>query len=145
MPAGNSKELEPDVATSPPGGVLDDSNKRAPKTDESRSGGGGGDGQRQGQQNAKKKRGRLVPGSLLLTSLSASALPNTEKGAFSKQVRAPARMPVARTLRWVWRGVEARRNLNDGCRWDLNGNTESTFKLSPLLLADISPSYRVRF
>lgn len=91
MSAIDSKELEPDVATSPSGGVLDDSGgekakKRAQKTEESRSGGGGGDGQQQGQQLAKKSKGRLVPGSLVLTSLSASALPNTEKGAFSKQV-----------------------------------------------------------
>lgn len=38
------------------------------------------------QHHANKKRGRLVPGSIVLTSLSASAMPNTEKGVFSKQV-----------------------------------------------------------
>lgn len=34
----------------------------------------------------KKPKGRVVPGSLLLTSVSASDLPDTEKGMFSKQV-----------------------------------------------------------
>ncbi|CAN0001945.1 unnamed protein product, partial [Hapterophycus canaliculatus] len=36
-------------------------------------------------QQATKKRGRLVPGSLVLTCVSATGMPNTEKGAFSKQ------------------------------------------------------------
>ena len=64
--------------------------KRSHITQESTGGGGGvggvGDSQQLGQKQGKKSKGRLVPGSLLLTSLSASALPNTEKGAFSKQV-----------------------------------------------------------
>ena len=34
----------------------------------------------------KTPKGRVVPGSLLLTSVSASDLPDTEKGVFSKQV-----------------------------------------------------------
>lgn len=38
------------------------------------------------QQGTKPRKGRLVPGSLVLSSLSASDLPNTEKGVFSKQV-----------------------------------------------------------
>lgn len=45
----------------------------------------GGDGKGK-QQRAKQRKGRLVPGSLVLTSLSASDLPDTEKGVFSKQV-----------------------------------------------------------
>ena len=40
----------------------------------------------QGVPGAKKSKERVVPGSLLVTSVSASDLPDTEKGMFSKQV-----------------------------------------------------------
>lgn len=36
---------------------------------------------------AKKTKKRVVPGSLLITDVSASGLPDTEKGMFSKQAR----------------------------------------------------------
>ncbi|CAM9761994.1 unnamed protein product, partial [Scytosiphon promiscuus] len=45
----------------------------------------GAQSEKKAQQHADKKRGRLIPGSLVLASLSASSMPNTEKGVFSKQ------------------------------------------------------------
>lgn len=86
-----ASSLEPE-----PGGARDASagakaKKRAHQKEDAGnrgSGGGGGDGEQQQdeQQQPKRRKGRLVPGSLLLTTLSASDLPNTEKGVFLKQV-----------------------------------------------------------
>lgn len=88
-------KLGPDGEHSAPGGARDASagGAKAKKRAHQKQGAGnrgsvGGDGEKQQdeQQQPKRRKGRLVPGSLLLTSLSASALPNTEKGVFSKQV-----------------------------------------------------------
>lgn len=65
--------------------------KRARNTEKRGEAGGGRAGDngeaRPEQPQVKKRKGRLVPGSLVLTSVSASDLPDTEKGVFSKQVR----------------------------------------------------------
>lgn len=65
--------------------------KRARNTEKRGEAGGGlsgdnGDTRPEQPQVKKRKKGRLVPGSLVLTSVSASDLPDTEKGVFSKQV-----------------------------------------------------------
>lgn len=63
--------------------------------------GKGDDGKEGGQQRAKPRKGRIVPGSLVLTSLSASDLPNTEKGVFSKQVRCEQEETAVLTFKYA--------------------------------------------
>lgn len=46
-------------------------------------------------KEAKKVKRRMIPGSLLLSKISASDLPDTEKGIFSKQVKTLPRFLVA--------------------------------------------------
>lgn len=95
-PLATSLEPGPDGEHSAPRGARDTSagDAKAKKRAHQKEGGAGnrgsvdGDGEQQQdeQQQPKRRKGRLIPGSMLLTSLSASALPNTEKGVFSKQV-----------------------------------------------------------
>lgn len=87
-----SLEVEPDGENTPPAENLTDEkakeNTREKREHGDAAGGVGDDGpQADKLQKAKKKRGRLVPGSVVLTALAASDMPNTEKGVFSKQVR----------------------------------------------------------
>ncbi|CAM9147585.1 unnamed protein product, partial [Pylaiella littoralis] len=86
-PLVGSLEFGTGVEQGPTGGASDvlvgaKAKERADRKEGGDDGGGGGKGE---QQRAKPRKGRLVPGSLVLTSLSATELPNTEKGLFSKQ------------------------------------------------------------
>lgn len=49
--------------------------------------GSGEEGRGRTPDDKNKVKGRIVPGSLVLMSVAAFNLPNTEKGVFSKQVR----------------------------------------------------------
>ncbi|CAM9513435.1 unnamed protein product, partial [Ectocarpus sp. 12 AP-2014] len=90
--------------------------KRARNTEERGEAGGGHAGDngeaRPEQPQAKKRKGRLVPGSLVLTSVSASDLPDTEKGVFSKQ-------DPYLVARWGEQEVRtsAKRDSGKACSW----------------------------
>ncbi|CAM9491524.1 unnamed protein product, partial [Ectocarpus fasciculatus] len=111
---GGGETAPPSCA--PEAQVDDKAEKRARNTEKRGEAGGGLSGDngdaRPEQPQVKKRKGRLVPGSLVLTSVSASDLPDTEKGVFSKQ-------DPYLVARWGEQEVRtsAKRDSGKACSW----------------------------
>ncbi|CBJ49003.1 hypothetical protein Esi_0115_0046 [Ectocarpus siliculosus] len=108
---GGGENAQPSIAQ-----VDTKAEKRARNTEKRGEAGGGRAGDngdaRPEQPQVKKRKGRLVPGSLVLTSVSAADLPDTEKGVFSKQ-------DPYLVARWGEQEVRtsAKRDSGKACSW----------------------------